>query len=70
MRTTLIRIGNSWGVRLPKAVIEQTRLGPDLELEVVNGAVVIRNARTVREGWSAAAAACHAAGDDQLGGWA
>lgn len=69
MQTNLINIGNSKGVRLPKAVIEQAGLTSDLEIEVAAGAVVIRSARQTRRGWASAAAACHQAGEDQLDDW-
>ena len=69
MRARLIRIGNSRGVRLPKAVIEEARLGEELELKVEGGAVVIRGAAG-RAGWSADAQACRAAADDELTDWA
>lgn len=69
MDTKLITIGNSHGIRLPKAVIEQAGLAGPLSLEVKDGAVIIRRKRAVREGWAEAAQACHAAGEDDLGEW-
>ena len=69
MHASLVRIGNSRGVRLPKNVIEAAGLQDDLDLEVRDGAVIIRNAATARSGWAEAAAACHAAGEDDLSDW-
>lgn len=69
MHASLVRIGNSRGVRLPKNVIEAAGLQDDLDLEVRQGAVIIRNAATARSGWAEAAAACHAAGEDDLSDW-
>jgi antitoxin MazE len=69
MQASLVRIGNSHGVRLPKAVIEAAGLKDVLDLEVRDGAVIIRNARTTRSGWAEAAVACHAVGDDVLEDW-
>jgi len=54
MKARLVRIGNSRGVRLPKAVIDQCGLGDEVELTVDQGAVVISAVRQPREGWSAA----------------
>lgn len=54
MRGKLVRIGNSRGVRLPKALIEEAGLGDDLEITVRDGAIVIARARKVREGWAEA----------------
>ncbi len=69
MHTKLIRIGNSRGVRIPAAVIEQARLREDLDIEVRGETVLIRAARRSREGWAEAAAACHRDGADNLPDW-
>ncbi len=69
MHTCLIQIGNSRGVRLPKTVIEAAGLKDDLDLEVRDGAVVIRAIREVRSGWAEAAMACHEANDDNMEDW-
>ena len=69
MHTNLIRIGNSQGIRLPKAVIEQAGLAGELDLEVTDGVIIIRSARRLRQGWAAAAADCHSAGEDRLDDW-
>jgi antitoxin MazE len=66
IRTHLIPIGNSRGVRLPRAVIEQAGLGDELELEAVPGQVTIRAVRQSQRGWADAAKALHAAGGDTL----
>jgi len=34
MRTSIVRIGNSQGIRIPKVLLEQCHLGTDVELEV------------------------------------
>jgi antitoxin MazE len=50
--TTLIRIGNSQGIRIPKAVIEQARLeDKQLEFKVVDDGLLIQPVRRNREGW-------------------
>ena len=54
---------------MPKAVIEAAGLKDDLDLEVRDGAVIVRSAETIRSGWAEAAAACHAAGEDALEDW-
>ena len=69
MHANLIRIGNSRGVRLPKAVIEAAGLRDDLDLEVRDGAVVIRAVRDIRSGWADAALACREADDNVLDDW-
>ena len=69
MRIQLAPIGNSQGIRLPKAVIQQAGLTPELELEVRAGEIVIRPARKPRDDWQAAAKACRAADEDRLADW-
>lgn len=60
----LVAIGNSRGVRIPKAMIEQIGLGEDVELEVVDGTIVIRRKRRPREGWAEAAKLLAERGED------
>jgi antitoxin MazE len=69
MRVPLIRIGNSKGVRLPKAVIEQAGLKDEIDLEVKDGKVILSSTRPPRAGWGRAAQACNEAGEDDLGDW-
>jgi len=64
IRTKLIRIGNSRGVRLPKAILEQAGLERDVDIEVRDGAVVMRAAVHPRAGWASAFADIATNGDD------
>ena len=41
MKTELVRIGNSRGVRIPKPFIEQCGLGETVELRVANDCLII-----------------------------
>ncbi len=66
MKTKLVSIGNSKGVRIPAAVIKECGLGVELELRVENGTVVLAPARNLREGWSAAFEAMASTRDDEL----
>jgi antitoxin MazE len=54
MRTELIRIGNSRGVRIPKPLIEECGLGETVELRVLNRRIVVSPVRAPREGWDEA----------------
>jgi antitoxin MazE len=54
MKLKLVHIGNSRGIRLPKAVIEQCGLSGDIDLEVSEGQVILRPARRPRTGWAEA----------------
>lgn len=66
MKTKLVRIGNSRGIRLPKLLIEQAGLGEDLQLEVHGNTVVIRSLTSTRVGWAAAAVELAAAEEGLL----
>jgi antitoxin MazE len=41
MRTKIVKIGNSRGVRIPKALLEEAGLQNDIELTVVDGEIRI-----------------------------
>jgi antitoxin MazE len=66
VRTKLVPIGNSQGIRIPKALLEAAGLGRDVELEARDGELVVRAVGHPRAGWEEAAAAMAAAGDDAL----
>jgi antitoxin MazE len=59
MKTRLVQIGNSRGIRLPKPLIEEAGLGDEVELRVRKGAIVILAAHPPRAGWAEAARALH-----------
>lgn len=66
MRARIIRIGNSHGLRIPKALLAACRLEDWVELVVENEALVIRRLGARREGWEEAFAAMTAAGEGGL----
>lgn len=66
MKTRLIRIGNSRGVLLPKAIIEQANLTEEVELNVRGGTVIIARVVQPRAGWAEAAKEVHARNEDRL----
>ena len=66
MKTRIVRIGNSRGIRIPKPLLEQAQLREEVELEVLDNRLVISSLNHPRAGWEAAFRAMAAAGDDQL----
>jgi antitoxin MazE len=66
MKTHLIRVGNSRGVRLPKPLIKAAGLTDDVELRVRDGAIVIARVTSVRSGWAEAARRMRARDEDRL----
>jgi antitoxin MazE len=50
--TTLIKIGNSQGVRIPKAIIEQAQLSDKiLVFKIVDDGLLIQPVKKQRQGW-------------------
>jgi antitoxin MazE len=66
MKTQLVKIGNSRGIRLPKALIEQVGLEREVELEVLSDRIIIRKGGHPRAGWAEAARKLTASGGDEL----
>lgn len=64
MKARIIRIGNSRGIRIPKALLEQARLTEEVQIEAEPNQVVIRSAHLPREGWDDAFRRMAAQGDD------
>ena len=66
IQARLVRIGNSQGLRLPKAVIEQASLGDEIEVEASHHQIVLRPSRRARAGWNEQFQAMSQNGDDEL----
>ncbi len=66
MRTRLVRIGNSRGVRLPKSLIAQAGLIDEVELHVRDGVIILERAASVRSGWEEAAKEMRQRDEDRL----
>ena len=66
MKTRLVRIGNSRGVRLPKTIIAQAGLTEEVELGVRDRAVVIARVTSARSGWANAASQLRQRDEDRL----
>jgi antitoxin MazE len=66
MKTRIVRIGNSQGIRIPRPLLEQTGLSGEVEISVQEGTLVIKPAAGPRAGWAAAFQAMAKRGDDAL----
>jgi antitoxin MazE len=66
MKTKLVPIGNSRGVRIPKPLLEQAGLEDDVELRVVEGGIMVRGIGVRRAGWAVAAEKVRRRGEDGL----
>ena len=66
MKTRIVKIGNSQGIRIPKLFLEQTNLGEEVELDVQDDHIIIRPASYPRQGWDEAFKLMAENGDDKL----
>jgi antitoxin MazE len=66
MKTKLVRIGNSRGVRIPRPLLEQAGLADEVELRVVEEGIIIHGIASPRAGWAEAAEQLHDRGEDGL----
>ncbi len=66
MRTRLIQIGNSRGVRIPKPLLEQLGLEDEVELRADEDALVIVPVRKARANWANAAKLLHERREDGM----
>lgn len=53
MEAKLVRIGNSKGVRLPKAVLTQTGMTERIEIEARGHNIILKPIKEPRSGWEA-----------------
>lgn len=66
MKTKVVKIGNSRGIRIPKSIIEQSGLKNEVELELNNGKIIIKPVKHTRENWDTAFQEMAKKGDDVL----
>ena len=68
MKTRIVRIGNSQGLRLPRPLLDLAGFATDAEVEVEAraGELVVRPLHGVRAGWADAFARMARDGDDTL----
>ncbi|HEX3871254.1 MAG TPA: AbrB/MazE/SpoVT family DNA-binding domain-containing protein [Pirellulales bacterium] len=66
MKTRIVAIGNSQGLRIPKPLLKQTGLQGEVEITAEEDSLVIRPVKRPREGWTAAFQEMARRGDDAL----
>jgi antitoxin MazE len=66
VKTRIVQIGNSRGIRLPKVLLEEAQLADVVELEAEPGRIVIRKGNRPRAGWAEAARRMRERNDDRL----
>ena len=54
IKTRIIKIGNSQGIRIPKVLLEQSGIDTEVEIQVEGDKLTIRKATKTRSGWDEA----------------
>jgi len=66
MKTKLVPIGNSRGVRIPKPMIKEAGLNDEVDIQFRDGAIIITSIMQLRSGWAESAKTLHSRQGDQL----
>ena len=66
IRSKLVKIGNSRGIRIPRTLLEQAGLTDDVEIIVEGNNLIIHSAHSPRQGWEAQFVAMAENDDDRL----
>ena len=67
VKTNIVKIGNSHGIRIPKLLLEQIGLMGQVEVEAQSHQLVVRPIiKTIRAGWAEKFQEMVARGDDEL----
>ena len=66
MEISIVNIGNSKGIRLPKVVLEKYKMMDKVEVILEENQIVLRAKEEPRKGWENAFQQMHENGDDQL----
>jgi len=54
MRTKIIQIGNSKGIRIPRYILEESGLKGEIEIEIKDKKIILKSSSGLREGWETA----------------
>jgi len=66
VRSKVVKIGNSRGVRIPRSLLEQAGLTEEVELSVQGNKLIIQSAHQPRQGWETHFARMAKTGDDRM----
>ena len=66
IKTRIVRIGNSRGIRVPKVLLDQADLPAEVELRAEPGRLVVSAATRPRAEWAAKARSMRQRGEDVL----
>ncbi len=66
IRTRIIQIGNSKGIRLAKPILEQAGIEDEVELKVEDGQITILPVKHARHNWEERILASGTAGEEEI----
>lgn len=67
VKLKVVQIGNSQGIRLPKPLLDQCGIKKEVEVEAIDGVIMLRPIKKkVRKGWDEAFQEMARQGDDRL----
>lgn len=66
MEVSVVKIGNSRGIRFSKTIIERYNIRDTVEMILDKGYIIIKPVFRPRKGWDKAFIEMHANGDDKL----
>jgi antitoxin MazE len=66
VRSKVVKIGNSRGIRIPRTLLKQAGLTDEVEMMVEGEKLIIQSAHLPRQGWKSQFMAMSQNGDDHL----
>jgi antitoxin MazE len=66
MKIPVIRIGNSKGIRLSKAILEKYEIRDTVDLVLEEDVIILKPVANPRKGWEKSFEEMHSKGDDTL----
>ena len=66
METSIIKIGNSKGLRLSKSILDKYNIKEKVEIILEKGRIILKPIETPRKNWETAFQKMHLENDDQL----
>jgi len=66
VRSKVVKIGNSRGIRIPRVLLEQAGLTDEVEMTVEGDKLIIHSIHSPRQGWETQFIAMAEHGDDHL----
>jgi antitoxin MazE len=66
IKARIVKIGNSRGIRIPKILLDQAKLGDEIEMEVKGNKLIIHSLQIPRQGWDEQFVEMARRGDDRL----